>query len=240
MRRVRDLARRDHAVIARIAALHPANTAEADVAALYVAASEQWKDCLRLAQEADTSSYWAQKCRAQANSMMRQAQSALRLLLCMQAARQRLEKNQEARDRAARTEHCAIALMAQALSPQPTPAATAEPPPPASEPQPEPEPVDEPQSDLVAARRGNLPDGAGARQHLLPPARRRLANRRLVLPLPLQEGLGEGAAPARHHAASRDDLAGVSWGRGTQSNRMRASPRQNPHRNPWGKNTRRL
>ncbi len=110
-----DLARRNHSAIARIAALQPANAAEADVAALYVAASEQWKDSLRLAQEADTTSYWAQKCRSQANSMMRQSQSALRLLLRMQEARQKLEKNQEARDRAAWTEHCAIGLMAQAL-----------------------------------------------------------------------------------------------------------------------------
>ncbi len=80
-------------------------------------------------------------------------QSALRLLLRMQAARQKLEKNQEARDRAAWTEHCAIGLMAQAISPQPAPEAIAEPPPPppASEPQPEPEPANEPQPALLAA-----------------------------------------------------------------------------------------
>ncbi len=146
-----DLARRNHSAIARIAALCPANAAEADVAALYVAASEQWKDCLRLAQEADTTSYWAQKCRSQANSMMRQAQGALRLLLRMQAARQKTEANSEARDRAAWTEHCAIGLMAQALSEQAAPAPIAEPPPPASKPQPEPEPAEEPQPALLAA-----------------------------------------------------------------------------------------
>src|SRR5260370_20444763 len=49
-----DLARRNHAAITRIAALIPANPAEADLAALFVAASEQWKDCLRLAQLAET------------------------------------------------------------------------------------------------------------------------------------------------------------------------------------------
>src|SRR5690348_11270894 len=75
------LAQRNPAAITRIAALLPANAAEADLAALYVAASEQWKDCLRLAQEPETTPQWAAKCRAQANSMMRQAQSALRLLL---------------------------------------------------------------------------------------------------------------------------------------------------------------
>src|SRR5487761_517827 len=61
-----DLARRDHAAIARIAALAPANAAEADVAAQFVAASEQWKDCLRLAQVPETAPEWAAKCRAQA------------------------------------------------------------------------------------------------------------------------------------------------------------------------------
>ncbi len=145
-----DLARRDHSAIARIGALAPANAAEADVAALYVAASEQWKKLLRLAEEADTTSYWAQKCRAQANSMMRQSQSALRLLLRMQAARQKLEANSEARDRAAWTEHCAIGLMAQALSPQPEPAAIAKPPTLAPKPQAEPEPAEEPQPALLA------------------------------------------------------------------------------------------
>ena len=121
-----DLARRDHSAISRIAALHPANAAEADIAALYVAASEQWKQCLHFARQSDPTSYWAQKCRAQANSMMRQSQSALRLLLRMQAARQKIEADSEARDRAAWTEHCAITQMAEALSP------------PAPEPQPEP------------------------------------------------------------------------------------------------------
>src|SRR5205823_9282503 len=67
-----DLLRRDHAAIARIAALAPANAAEADVAAQFVAASEQWKDCLRLAQAPETTPEWVAKCRAQAASMIRQ------------------------------------------------------------------------------------------------------------------------------------------------------------------------
>src|SRR6266852_2646582 len=64
-----DLARRDHAAIARIAALAPANAAEADLAAQFVAASEQWKDCLRLAQLPEATPEIALKCRAQALSM---------------------------------------------------------------------------------------------------------------------------------------------------------------------------
>ncbi len=136
-----DRARRDRAAIAKIAALCPANAAEADIAALYVAASEQWKECLRLAQQPERSFHGALKYRTQANSMMRQAQSALRLLLRMQATRQKLEADSEARDRAAWTEHCAIALMTEALSPPPTPVAAEPPaPPPAAEPQPAPAP----------------------------------------------------------------------------------------------------
>ena len=114
-----DLARRNHAAIARIAALAPANAAEADVAAMFVAASEQWKECLRLAQAPDTTPEWAAKCRAQAIGMMRQANSALRLLLRLQDARRKLEADNAACDRLAWTEHCAINLMAEALAAQP-------------------------------------------------------------------------------------------------------------------------
>jgi hypothetical protein len=122
------LAQRNHAAITRITALVPANAAEADLAALYVAASEQWKDCLRLAQLPETTPQWAAKCRAQALSMMRQAESALRLLFKLQDVRARREADNTACDRAAWTEHCAIALMAEALSPRPMPAAGAQPP----------------------------------------------------------------------------------------------------------------
>src|SRR5713101_3852306 len=97
------LAQRNHAAITRIAALIPANAAEADLAALFVAASEQWKDCLRLAQLPETTPQMAPKCRAQAVSMMRQAQSALRLLLKLQAARGKREANSAACNRGAWT-----------------------------------------------------------------------------------------------------------------------------------------
>src|SRR5579875_1481839 len=117
-----DLLRRDHAAIARIAALAPANAVEADLAAQYVAASEQWKDCLRLAQDPDMDPKWAAKCRAQAFAMMRQANAALRLLLRLQARREKIEADNVTRDRAAWTEHCAIGFMAEALaSPHPDP-----------------------------------------------------------------------------------------------------------------------
>ncbi len=59
------------------------------------------------------------KCRAQAISMMGPSQSALRLLLRMQAAREKRESSNEACDRAAWTEDCALGLMTEALSPPP-------------------------------------------------------------------------------------------------------------------------
>jgi hypothetical protein len=153
-----DLLRRDHAVIARVAALAPANAAEAELAGQLVAASEQWKDCLRLANVAETSEprraaseapakagvgpEWAAKCRAQALGMMRQANSALRLLLRMQDARRKLEADNSACDRLAWTEHCAAALMAEALAQPPTP--------PAAQPAPLAAPVKERESEPAA------------------------------------------------------------------------------------------
>src|SRR5487761_258402 len=140
-----DLARRDHAAIARIAALAPANAAEADVAAQFVAASEQWKDCLKLARERAREPNVAAKCRAQALSMMRQANSALRLLLRMQELRAKREADSAACDRAAWTEHRAIVLMAEALSPQ------AAAPPTGAAPHPAPAPVQQPEAAPLAA-----------------------------------------------------------------------------------------
>src|SRR5437763_466627 len=74
------------------------------------------------------------KHRAQAASMMRQADSALRLLLRMQEARRKLEADNAACDRAAWTEHCALGLMAEAIA-APPPTAQA---PPAPAPCPDP------------------------------------------------------------------------------------------------------
>ena len=116
-----DLVRRDRAAIARVAALAPASAAEAELAAQFVAASEQWKDCLRLAQDAATTPEWAAKCRAQANAMMRQANAALRLLLRLQQTRRKLEADQTTAERLAWNEHCAFGFMAEALAACPRP-----------------------------------------------------------------------------------------------------------------------
>jgi hypothetical protein len=120
-------ARRDHAAIARIAALCPADAAEADVAAQFVAASEQWKECLRLAQSPETTREWAAKCRAQAASMMRQANGALRLLLRLQQARGKRDADAAAQSSAAWTEHVALSLMAAALAAPAKPTEAAKP-----------------------------------------------------------------------------------------------------------------
>ena len=172
------LLQRDHAAVARIAALAPGNSAEADFAAQYVAASEQWKDCLRLVQAPGTTPEWAAKYRAQAASMMREANGAMRMLLQMQAARRKLEADNTFCDRAARTEHVATYAMAEALdtiraepapaaasTPSPGPSASAAPSPSArrvatsglerapvsaAEPQPQPEPAEELPLDAVA------------------------------------------------------------------------------------------
>src|SRR5271163_5238578 len=134
-------ARRDESAMARIAALCPANIAEAEVAALHVANAEHAKACLFDAQQPGIQLLGVLKCRAQAASMNRQADSSMRTLLRMQAARQKIEANPEARDRAAWTEHCTLNLMAEALSQPPASETIAEPPspPPSPEPQPEPE-----------------------------------------------------------------------------------------------------
>ena len=96
-----DLLQRNHAAIAGVAALCPANAAEANLAAEFVAASEQWKDCLRLAQLPETTPEMAAKCRAEARSMMREGKSALRLLLKLQEARGKRDSNSAACNSAA-------------------------------------------------------------------------------------------------------------------------------------------
>jgi hypothetical protein len=130
-----DLARRDNAAIAQVACLLPANADEANLAALYVAAGAYAMDCLRLAREHAPDHVWVLKCGAQAASTMRQARATRSLLLRVQAERQKRQADQAAVDAAARTEHCAIGLMAEALEtegggtqPAAMPAAMAEPP----------------------------------------------------------------------------------------------------------------
>ena len=119
---------RDHAIIAQISALRPNDSAEAIFAAQIVAAGEQWNDCLHWAQRFLAAEDYtrAAKCRAQAASMMREADRAQRALERMQAARRKLYANPDTTDAAERTEHITMVMLAEALAqmPEPTPAPT--------------------------------------------------------------------------------------------------------------------
>lgn len=115
------LARRDNALIARLAALRPATPVEAEIAADYIAASEHSRACLRAAVAPDTKPEWALKHRAQANAMSRQAYAALTRLERMQQERRKLEQDPAAITRETWTEHCVIGLISDAFAEQPDP-----------------------------------------------------------------------------------------------------------------------
>ena len=174
-----DLARRNDNAIAEVAGLCPANLAEAKVAALHVACSEHALACFRQAEHPDTSFQDAGKCRAQADSMTRQSYSGLRLLQRMQAARQKIEANQETRDRAAWAEHCARNLMTEALQP-PSPCGRG---------------LGEgaaPQADTPELQAS--PCGTGLGEGAAP-----TADTPELQASPCERGLGEGAEPESHH-----------------------------------------
>lgn len=130
------LARRDNALIARLATLRPANPIEAEVAADYIVAAEHSRECLRIALAPETSPQWAMKCRAQSDAMRRAAYGALARLERMQKERRKLEKDAEASDRETWTEHCVIGLITQAFADQPQP----------EDPLDEVQPIDEPEA----------------------------------------------------------------------------------------------
>lgn len=109
------LAWRDHAAIAQVAALCPANAAEAALAGQYVAANAQAMACLSLTRDPDLSPEWMLRCTAQAAAMMRQAQGAFRLLLRTQADRRKLEADANAASQAAWAEHIAAEWMREAM-----------------------------------------------------------------------------------------------------------------------------
>jgi hypothetical protein len=96
-----DHAHRDQAIIADVASLHPANTAEAILASQCVAANFQSLDCLRLARLHPADVQHVLKCTAQSASMMRQSRGALSHLLRLQAAREKCQPDNGAIDTAA-------------------------------------------------------------------------------------------------------------------------------------------
>ena len=110
-----DWARRDRAAMAAVAALQPENAAEGRLAARFVVADAWSLDCLRLARERQREPDIAQKCKAQAMSLMRESNRAMSLLLRLQAARRLIENDAAEADRAAWVEHGARVTMGQAL-----------------------------------------------------------------------------------------------------------------------------
>ena len=110
-----DWARRDRAAMAAVAALQPENAAEGRLAARFVVADAWSLDCLRLARERRHEPDVAQKCKAQAMSLMRESNRAMSLLLRLQAARRLIENDAAEADRAAWVEHGARVTMGQAL-----------------------------------------------------------------------------------------------------------------------------
>ena len=129
-----DHVRRDNDIIAKVASLLPANADEANLAGLYLIASAQAHECLRIAREYPADATLARHFTAQSANMMRQVLGFRSLLLRVQAAREKREADAAALDKAAWTEHCAIGLMAEALG-RPQPAPIPEPPPPPPEPE---------------------------------------------------------------------------------------------------------
>src|SRR5215472_9083511 len=145
------LAHRDHAAIAQVAAMLPANADEAFLAAQCVGARLYGMDCIRQARGlAETDPEWQRKCAAQGFSAFRESRQARSLLARLQAAREKREADPAATDRAAWSEHCSIGLMTDALAGSP-----GEPVPvlaPASSPAPEPPPAKEPAADEAPKR----------------------------------------------------------------------------------------
>lgn len=114
-------ARRNNALIARVAALHPGDSAESDLAGNFVLANELARDAILLSNKPDLPLKELLACRAQAASMMRQANAAIRELHRLQAARYKLEADREAYARAERTEHITTLLLAEGLTNPPPP-----------------------------------------------------------------------------------------------------------------------
>lgn len=115
-------ARRLTAMIERVAGMCPVNQAEAAMAAQCFAADAQASDAMRQANDPATDPVKALKCVAQAASMMRQSQAAMRTLLKMQSVREKRDAQQTTANAAAWSQHIAAAHMTETPpAPQPPP-----------------------------------------------------------------------------------------------------------------------
>ena len=221
------VARRDRDAIAQVASLLPATAAEARLAARFVAADARAHECLRLAELYPTDLTQVMKCNAQAATMWRQSDSALRALQRMQAARSKRDADPAAADQAAWTEHCAQGLMADALhggraafEPPPPPPPQPQPEPAASDEEPTPDPINEAEfyaalypNRAVAIRRhcgmpsnATFPPPEDAIIHALVTGRTRAL---LALEREPAEPQGDGAAQSPHTEAPSQRVAAV-------------------------------
>ena len=112
-----DAARRERAAIGHAASLLPATSDEANLAALYVAASAQALDCVRLGRLYPNDPAVVLKCAAQCGSMMRQARAFRTALDRAQTER----RKRGAVPDAEATGQQALALVADALAQAPPP-----------------------------------------------------------------------------------------------------------------------
>ena len=108
---------RDRSAIQAVQALQPANAAEGRMAVQFVAADSWAEDCMRLAHERRLEPSIAKQCQAQAMAMMREAKSASRTLLRMQAARRAIEADPVAAQRADWIEHGVGRMMRAGMDP---------------------------------------------------------------------------------------------------------------------------
>ena len=110
------LHQRNQSAITQVAELCPVNAAEAALAAQYVSGTAHAMACLRLGSHQGTDVVMTLKCYAQAASLMRQSQAALRTLQRTQALRAKRDANPVTADAAAWAEHIAVASMTDALT----------------------------------------------------------------------------------------------------------------------------
>jgi hypothetical protein len=82
---------RDDLAMAAVAALLPENAFEAELAVQIVSANAHAKDCFRSIHQPGMALADQRRCRAQASTMMRDAQSGVRTLLRIQAVREKAE-----------------------------------------------------------------------------------------------------------------------------------------------------
>ena len=118
---------RNHAAIAKVAALLPVNANEADLAAQCIAARAQAEDILRLLRQNPHDIALVMRLNAQYGSMVRTSLSVQGHLLRVQATRQKREATEGAASQDAWTLHIAEQSMLKVANPAPEPPQPAKP-----------------------------------------------------------------------------------------------------------------